>query len=204
MTVTDGPVVAGALTRRFAVLRSAVRANGRLIGAAAAVYLSGAVLGLGVGSTLDYARLARASGGTAVAGAGAGASFADLLAINLAVAVALLAGTVTFGTVPLVLLFSNGVFHFYFVGLVPAGPLEVAALLVPHGLFELPALWIAGAAGFRLPVNFLSYLRERRDTVVDRSELRELGVLAALALSLIVVGAVVEATVTTWLAGHVL
>ena len=74
------------------------------------------------------------------------------------------------------------------------------ALLAPHGLVELGAFCIAGAAGLRLPLQLTAYLRGHRETVATRSELRQVGLLAVTAAVLIVVAAAIESSVTHWLA----
>lgn len=200
MGVSRLSVSDGRWHRYLATLRSSIRNNERLIAVAVAVYFFGGVLGLVAGSTLDYVQLAQMSDVSATGRAQAGAGFTEILTANLGVGALLVSGVVTFGAAPLVLLFSNGIFHFYYVGLAPVDPFETAVLLVPHGVFELPGFWIAAAVGFRVPSNLVDYLRGTRDTIAKRTELVEMGALCALAVVLIVVGAAVEATVTTALA----
>lgn len=73
-------------------------------------------------------------------------------------------------------------------------------LIVPHGLVEFPSLWIAGAAGFYPPAGLIAYARGRREEVLTDEEVVEFLRLVVIAVGLMVLAAVVETTVTRWLA----
>lgn len=79
----------------------------------------------------------------------------------------------------------------------------VAAFLVPHGLVEMPALWIAAGVGLRAGVLFCRYLAS--GSLPARAVGRQLAWGAAASLALVPVAAVVEAYVTpavgTWMLG---
>lgn len=80
------------------------------------------------------------------------------------------------------------------------GPLTTVALLVPHGVFELPALWLAGAVPARwLHVVWAVASGRDRATPVPRVMLRTVFALVVV-LALLAVAAAVEATVTADLA----
>lgn len=68
--------------------------------------------------------------------------------------------------------------------------------LVPHGILELPALFVAAAVAFRLIHRGAAYVRGRREHVTTRAELRRAGALLALAWVVLAIAAVVEAHVT--------
>lgn len=76
-------------------------------------------------------------------------------------------------------------------------------LILPHGIFELIALWLAGAAGFYLPVGSVSYLLQNRDKVLHDGEIKQLVRLIFAAAVLMVLAASVETTVTRWIADTV-
>lgn len=80
------------------------------------------------------------------------------------------------------------------------GVVTTALSLAPHGVIELPAIWVAGGIGFRVTHLYWKVANGDRDRVsvprlLGESGLLFLGVLAALA-----VAAVVEAVVTPALA----
>lgn len=76
-------------------------------------------------------------------------------------------------------------------------------LIVPHGIFEFPSLWLAGAAGFYPVSGFVAHLRGDRDDVLTDREYREFVRLVTAAVGLMIVAAAVETTVTRWLANAV-
>lgn len=84
------------------------------------------------------------------------------------------------------------------VGLVaPDVPLATRlALFVPHAIIELPALWLAGAAGFRIPEAVAHYLAGAADHPIPDTATHDTLVLVAWSVALVSVAAVVESTVT--------
>ncbi|WP_226482073.1 stage II sporulation protein M [Natrinema amylolyticum] len=68
--------------------------------------------------------------------------------------------------------------------------------LLPHGIFELPALFIAAGVGFRLLYRFGQRIRGTRDAVFTRPYLYRTGLLVLAGWLLLVVAALVEAFVT--------
>ncbi len=79
----------------------------------------------------------------------------------------------------------------------------VAAFLVPHGVVEMPALWLAAGVGLRAGVLFCGYLASGH--LPARAVSRQLAWGAAASLALVPVAAVVEAYVTpavgAWMLG---
>lgn len=119
-------------------------------------------------------------------------SFFGILSNNLVVYATTIAG---FGLVTLSNLFLAGI------------PLGVELvhndfvwLIIPHGIFEFPALWFAGAAGLRIPSDLARYLQRETDRVLTPSGIRMVVRYALLSLALFVVAGLVETTVTRWLA----
>lgn len=70
----------------------------------------------------------------------------------------------------------------------------VAALLVPHGLVEVPALCVAGGVGLRSGLLFVRYLRD--GSVPEDVERRQLLWTAVVSLGMIVVAGFLEAYLT--------
>lgn len=126
-------------------------------------------------------------------------SLMDILGRN-AVNVAIMSlGAVLFGTITIVLGLKNGFVHGVIVGIsiVESGKLGLVALFfLPHAVIELPAIWIAIAAGVKIPAGFIGYLREERSTPIERSEVVDSTALFLLAEGLVVISAVIEYYVT--------
>jgi len=72
----------------------------------------------------------------------------------------------------------------------------VLLLIMPHGIFEFPAIWIAGAAGFKIPYELVRYFTDKKDYILNREEITDFLVLAGVAIVLIIIASVVEASVT--------
>ncbi|MFW5974417.1 MAG: stage II sporulation protein M, partial [Natrialbaceae archaeon] len=68
--------------------------------------------------------------------------------------------------------------------------------LLPHGIFELPALFVAAGVGFRLLHRAVQRLLGRRDALVSKPYLRRTALLVLVAWLALVLAAVIEATVT--------
>ncbi|WP_254521617.1 stage II sporulation protein M [Natrinema caseinilyticum] len=68
--------------------------------------------------------------------------------------------------------------------------------LLPHGIFELPALFVAAGVGFRLLYRVGQRVRGSRDAVFSKSYLYRTGILLVAGWLLLVVAAFVEAFVT--------
>lgn len=133
-------------------------------------------------------------------------SAVGIFATNALVLLGVLAGVLTFGTLSVAFLALNGAY----MGAVAAygvragvGPVELAALLVPHGVFEFTGFWVAGAVGLSAPVYLLGYLRGETDVLLPPERVRRWLVYSAMSLALVAVGAVVEAYVTVPLARSV-
>jgi stage II sporulation protein M len=68
--------------------------------------------------------------------------------------------------------------------------------LLPHGIFELPALFIAAGVGFRLLSRFVQRIFGRRDAILTKPYLYRTAILVLVGWLLLVVAAFVEAFVT--------
>ncbi|WP_408956726.1 stage II sporulation protein M [Natrinema sp. 74] len=85
------------------------------------------------------------------------------------------------------------------VGASVAGEIGIGYILVgllPHGIFELPALFVAAGVGFRFLYRIGQRVRGSRDAIVTKSYLYRTAVLVLAAWLLLAVAAVVEAFVT--------
>lgn len=131
-------------------------------------------------------------------------SFGAVLRNNLSVTVALAVFTLTgmwIGTAAL--LFANGftlgvAAHSAVQSGVP--PSVIVAVVVPHGVLEVVGFSLAGAVGFRVPVEVVRYLAGHRDRLVATDTPSAVGKQFLLAGLLIVVAAAVEVFVSFRLA----
>ncbi|WP_424003404.1 stage II sporulation protein M [Haloarcula salina] len=117
---------------------------------------------------------------------------------NLGALFVMFLGAVSLGTATVLSLVLNGLVigAVIAIALKQVSPVVVAALIVPHGLVEIPALLLVAAVGLRFGWLSIQYLRGRTDAFVTTRDLREAGWLLALAVVLIVVAAFVEANLT--------
>jgi stage II sporulation protein M len=108
-----------------------------------------------------------------------------------------------FGLVPVIFLLINGAI----LGAVIPGAVESRGLwtalmtLLPHGIFELPAIFLGTSIGLRLGVHPLRRLTGDTDTTLFTEFARGLRLFAKLILPLLVVAATVEVFVTPLVAG---
>ncbi len=73
---------------------------------------------------------------------------------------------------------------------------NILAITIPHCLFELPAMWIAGAASFKITYEILCYLNGRKNHILNNEEINDFLILSGIALLLIIIAAFVEAYIT--------
>ena len=80
--------------------------------------------------------------------------FLEILNNNFRVILLLLSGSFLFGTTTILNLVFNGVTTSLMIRdsfLAKTNPILILLLTIPHGIFEIPAIIIAGAAGFKIP-----------------------------------------------------
>ncbi len=125
----------------------------------------------------------------------------DLNAIlnnNIFLIIQLITGSAVLGISTFGLLAYNGVVF----GIILANSIEntsmvnVLALILPHGIFEIPAIIIAGAAGFKIPYEIIRYLLGEKGQPLTKEDIKEYLTLALISIILIVIAAWVEANIT--------
>lgn len=171
--------------------------------AAVALFVLGAAVGAVAISLSDLRALSRLGAGRSVVPETL--TVGVILTNNLLAAAVTLAGAVTFGLLSALSMFVNGVLVGSLVA-VSAGEtslLLLAALLLPHGVIELPAFWLAGAVGLRVAHRLVRYLRGTDERPLTRTEGVEIGLLLVALVLLIAVAAWIEVHVTPWVAERV-
>ncbi|QRV13671.1 stage II sporulation protein M [Haloterrigena salifodinae] len=115
------------------------------------------------------------------------------------VATLLYVGAFSFGVSTSITLFYNG----FVVGYALSGSENVLysiILLVPHAIVEVPAFWLAGAAGLRVPFELIRYCSGNQETVLRKSSMKRSGRQFAFAILLLGVAGWIEAIVTPMVA----
>ena len=131
----------------------------------------------------------------------------NILTQNLKVCFLLLIGSITFGASTL----QNLVYNGYNMGYAVAKALkfglntsEILVLMLPHCIFEIPAIIMAGAAGFKIPYEIIRYLAGKKEQVLTKEDIKEYLTMALISIILIVIAAWIEANVTLKIAEEVI
>jgi len=122
--------------------------------------------------------------------------FWQIVANNIRVVTLLLLGILLFGSTTFINLIFNGVNLGVVVRASIKTPMTTLMLILPHGIFEIPAIIIAGAAGFKIPYEIVRYLAGKKEQPLTREDIKEYLTLALISIILIVIAAWIEANVT--------
>lgn len=124
--------------------------------------------------------------------------FAFIMFNNLRVLLMVLLGSITGGLLSLFVLFTNGIIVGAVVGIVvqQTSWAVILAALLPHGILELSAFFMAAAIGLRVPHRIVRYLLGWDETPLTRVEAFEILVLGVVLVAMIVVAAWIEVNVT--------
>lgn len=131
-------------------------------------------------------------------------SLVEILETNLQVLGTLLGGAVLFGIPTVGTLALNGVaFGAILVAIeVSGGIMVLVAAIVPHAIFEIPALLLAAAVGFRVPATVCRRLWNNQWPPLGPPTRKAILIGSAGALVLMLIAAVIEVTVTPGLLGE--
>jgi len=123
----------------------------------------------------------------------------NLFLNNLQACVLLFIGGATFGLVTIFVIATNGLVIGAILQLVTGekGLLYVAAAILPHGIFEIPAFIIAGALGFTLAAGMWNELKGEGDAAATGLAVGKY--FLTLVLPLVAVAALVEAFITPYI-----
>ncbi|ADG13972.1 protein of unknown function DUF95 transmembrane [Methanocaldococcus infernus ME] len=126
-------------------------------------------------------------------------NFISILTNNLKVILLMLAGAITFGLSTFINLLFNGFNVGVLIGstFLTNEPLKlITALILPHGIFEIPAMLIAAIAGFKIPYEITLYLLDRKEKPITEEDIKEFLKLALISIILIIIAAFVEVYIT--------
>jgi len=107
-------------------------------------------------------------------------------------------GTLTFGGLAFLNLVLNGMnLGAIFYEALSLNDLNVFLLLtIPHGIFEIPGLIIAGTAGFKIPYEVLKFALGKKEEIITEEDAKEFFKLVGISIALILIAAIVEAKIT--------
>lgn len=128
-------------------------------------------------------------------------NFISILINNLKSTFILVLGFLSFGITTFIGLFINGICNS-----IPLSDFDTQSFLyiVPHGIFEIPAMFIAGAAGFKIPYEITLYLLDKKEKPITGEDIKEFLKLAFISIFLIVIAAYVEVYITPKIANILL
>lgn len=111
-------------------------------------------------------------------------------------------GVLTFGGLTLLNLIFNGInLGTLFYGSLLSGELKAFFLLIlPHGIFEILGLIIAGAAGFKIPYEVLGFALGKKEEIISEEDAKEFFKLVFISIVLIFIAALIESTITVKIA----
>jgi len=134
--------------------------------------------------------------------------FFIILQNNLKLLLHLFIGSCIFGISTFTELFFNGIYFgsvcSYYLWFDNYNIIVILILTLPHGIFEILAIIIAGAAGFKIPYEIIRYLAGKKETILTKEDIKEYLTLALISIILIVIAAFVEAYITPKIAEYFL
>ncbi|WP_292460150.1 stage II sporulation protein M [Methanothermococcus sp.] len=134
-------------------------------------------------------------------------TFLGILTNNLKVILTNLSGSIIFGLSTFVNTLYNGfmigfeIKGLFFIG---ANLKFVLITMLPHGIFEIPAMLISAVAGFKIPYEVIQYLRDKKEKPITEEDIKEFLKLALISIVLIIIAAFVEVYITPKIANYLL
>ncbi|USH00409.1 stage II sporulation protein M [Thermococcus argininiproducens] len=124
---------------------------------------------------------------------------------NINVAFLLWSGAVTFGITTLVNLLFNAFVIGSAIGTTATqiGLTKTLLIILPHGVFEIPALIIAGAAGFKIPYELLRFALGKKKEMITEEDAKGFFKFVGISIVLIFIAAVIESTITMKIAKNI-
>ncbi|MCA6213509.1 stage II sporulation protein M [Thermococcus sp. 101 C5] len=130
-------------------------------------------------------------------------SFSYIFKNNLKVSLLLsFGGALTFGGLTFLNLVFNGMnLGVLFYEALASNDIGIFLLLIlPHGIFEIPGLIIAGSAGFKIPYELLKFALGKKEEIISEEDAKEFFKLVVISIVLILIAAIIESKITLKLA----
>lgn len=110
-------------------------------------------------------------------------------------------GAITLGVLPFWIMLFNGVVVGNLLSTIApvVGVDYIVVGILPHGIFELPALFVAAGVGFRIVHRFGQRVLGHREAFITRRYVYRTGVLVLVAWVILLIAAVIEAHLTPFL-----
>ncbi|ACX72190.1 protein of unknown function DUF95 transmembrane [Methanocaldococcus vulcanius M7] len=134
-------------------------------------------------------------------------NFISILSNNLKVIFLMLAGAITFGLSTFINLLFNGFNVGALIGstFLTNEPLKIiAGFILPHGIFEIPAILISAVAGFKIPYEITLYLLDKKEKPITEEDIKVFLKLAIISIILIIIAAFIEVYITPKIATYLL
>ena len=111
-------------------------------------------------------------------------------------------GVLTFGGLTLLNSIFNGMDlgTLFYEALISNDVKTFFLLILPHGIFEIPGLIIAGSAGFKIPYELLKFALGKKKEMITEEDAKEFFKLVGVSIALILIAAIIESKITLKLA----
>ena len=119
----------------------------------------------------------------------------------------MLAGAIIFGLSTFINLIFNGFNVGALIGstFLTNEPLKlIVGLILPHGIFEIPAILISAIAGFKIPYEITLYLLDKKEKPITNEDIKEFLKLSLISIILIIIAAFIEVYITPKIANYLL
>ena len=111
--------------------------------------------------------------------------FPNILFSNLRIVLSMIVGAFIFSLPTIINLLYNGVLFGFLILYILRSNILLIFLILPHGIFEIPAMMLAGAAGFKIPYEIIRYLMGKKEQLLTKEDIKEYLTLALISIVLI-------------------
>jgi len=111
-------------------------------------------------------------------------------------------GALTFGGLTILNLVFNGINlgTLFYEALILNDVKTFFLLTLPHGIFEISGMIIAGTAGFKIPYEVLRFALGKKEEIISEEDAKEFFKLVFISIVLIFIAALIERTITVKIA----
>jgi uncharacterized membrane protein SpoIIM required for sporulation len=119
-----------------------------------------------------------------------------ILQNNIQIILILISGSFLLGLTTLISLLINGFIFGMATTKIIFGGVPALLSVIPHAIFEIPSMFLAGAAGLKIPYELVRYFTGKKDYILNKEEVMDFLTLIGIAILLIIIAAIIEANVT--------